>query len=355
MAVNSNIDLNVFIGYNAYQKDVYGVCKSSIWRYDVPPKCTGTISASLGTPTTVTGHDTKFTTELSVGQKITIVDDVSNAANNILTANKTRTIASIESDTSLTVSSAYTHFVDKKGFLNNYENPPYKTNIQKVYVDHSEVTETSRINYSAGEGPDGRGQGKINDLWTRVRNEFESTNHALARFLVPLLSDYEGYSIYMDDDFLWTVSIRELLQFIDPDKAVHVVKHDYTPKNSSKLDGKTQTTYDKKNWSSLMVFNNAHADCKNLTFSNIQTKSAMWMHQLEWTSPSNTGELPVEYNYLVGEYDDTDITPKAIHYTNGGPWLDAYKDCKYANLWNEQKQWRIDHNNAQTTPTMDDL
>jgi hypothetical protein len=28
-----------------------------------------------------------------------------------------------------------------------------------------------------------------------------------------------------------------------------------------------------------------------------------------------------------------DGIPRALHFTNGGPWLNEYKDCEYSNLW----------------------
>jgi len=38
----------------------------------------------------------------------------------------------------------------------------------------------------------------------------------------------------------------------------------------------------KKNWSSLMVFNCSHNDCKNLNLDNINNKSAKWFHRMDW-------------------------------------------------------------------------
>ena len=41
-------------------------------------------------------------------------------------------------------------------------------------------------------------------------------------------------------------------------KAVYCVQHDYRPKERVKMDGKVQTTYPRKNWSSFMLFNCEH-------------------------------------------------------------------------------------------------
>ena len=36
-----------------------------------------------------------------------------------------------------------------------------------------------------------------------------------------------------------------------------------------------------------------------------------------------------------GDEEPADGTPKAIHYTEGGPWFDDYRDCEYADVWNQ--------------------
>ena len=46
------------------------------------------------------------------------------------------------------------------------------------------------------------------------------------------------------------------------------------------------------------------------------------------------GKLPHRWNHLV-DYDPT-IPPdevSLIHFTEGGPYFDDYKECSYADLW----------------------
>ena len=31
-----------------------------------------------------------------------------------------------------------------------------------------------------------------------------------------------------------------------------------------------------------------------------------------------------------------DGTPRALHYTEGGPWFDGYRDCEYADDWKKE-------------------
>ena len=64
----------------------------------------------------------------------------------------------------------------------------------------------------------------------------------------------------------------------------------------------------------------------------------MWLNYLLWqminTLPDESiGDLPIEWNWLEGEYDKPDVPPAAIHFTNGGPWFDEWQDVDYADLW----------------------
>jgi len=44
------------------------------------------------------------------------------------------------------------------------------------------------------------------------------------------------------------------------------------------------------------------------------------------------GELALEWNWLVGEYAYSPGA-KIVHYTIGGPYFAAYRDCDYAGEW----------------------
>jgi len=54
------------------------------------------------------------------------------------------------------------------------------------------------------------------------------------------------------------------------------------------------------------------------------------LHGFKWTNKS-IGSLPATFNALVGYYNLDD--PKAVHFTDGGPWLEGYKDVPYADEW----------------------
>ncbi len=152
------------------------------------------------------------------------------------------------------------------------------------------------------------------NIWYRKRKDTDSTEFSVCRFLVPYLSDYEGWSVFMDDDFYWNVNPLELQDFCDDSYSVLVCKHNYDPKQDIKWGDLKQFKYRKKNWSSLMLFNNSHPDCKKLSVESVNEDVALDLHQFKWTN--NVGSIPLEYNFLVGEYDNIE-TAKALHYTNG--------------------------------------
>lgn len=172
-------------------------------------------------------------------------------------------------------------------------------------------------------------------LYTRERGKFESTEFSMTRFLVPYLSNYEGISIFMDCDMLCQADLTDLLIYplAHPSKAVHVCQHDYQPKTMLKFLHQPQTTYERKNWSSLMVFNNS--ECRALTPDYVNTATGLELHRFKWLKDEQIGVLPLEWNHLVSEYSPNEKA-KMLHFTNGGPWFEAYRDCDQADVWNQE-------------------
>ena len=175
-------------------------------------------------------------------------------------------------------------------------------------------------------------QGQLKGLYRRERGPTESTEFSLTRFLVPALSEFRGWSIFMDCDMLCRADIAGLAREIErqPDKAVLVCQHDYVPKTQRKFLGHVQTKYPRKNWSSLMLFNNAR--CRALSADYVNGASGLELHRFAWTDDATIGALPLEWNWLVGEYD-YNAAAKIVHYTIGGPYFDAYRSCDYADEW----------------------
>jgi hypothetical protein len=180
-------------------------------------------------------------------------------------------------------------------------------------------------------------QSQLKGIYTRPRGPTESTEFSLTRFLVPALSGHRGWSIFMDCDMLCRADIAELQAHIDRqrDKAVLVCQHDYVPRTERKFLDQVQTKYPRKNWSSLMVFNNER--CRKLTPEYVNSASGLELHRFAWLDDSLIGSLPLEWNWLVGEYP-FNARARVVHFTLGGPYFEDYRDCDYADEWRAEYQ-----------------
>jgi hypothetical protein len=169
-------------------------------------------------------------------------------------------------------------------------------------------------------------------IYTRQEDYLASTEFTITRFLTPYLSDYCGVSIFMDCDMLVQIDMKKILREIDYKDPVTCVQHlPYKPKSNYKMDGKAQTEYPKKNWSSFMVFNCGHPSLKsNLSLNVINSQTPKYLHRMEWAT--SIGNLSHSWNYLSGYYKDIE-NPNVIHYTDGGPWFDEYKNCEFSENW----------------------
>ena len=177
---------------------------------------------------------------------------------------------------------------------------------------------------------------KLKGVLTRERHPMQSTDFSFSRFLTPYLSDYDGWSIFMDCDMLVLDDIVRLYEMRDDRYAVMVVKHDHVPKESTKFLGEPQTPYQKKNWSSMMLFNNSR--CRALTPEYVNTASGLELHQFKWLSDDGQiGAIPGYWNHLVG-YDPPRKDVSLVHHTLGGPYFNEYSDCEYAEEWRRELQ-----------------
>ena len=171
----------------------------------------------------------------------------------------------------------------------------------------------------------------IRNHFIRDKQSNQSTEFAFSRFMVPYLSNYEGWSIFMDCDMLLRTDINELWKLKDEDYAVMCVKHDYEPKQDVKFRGAKNEKFPKKNWSSLMLMNNAK--CKLLTPEYVRTASGLELHQFKWLeSERDIGAIPKTWNWLVGEYEYNPLANN-VHFTLGGPYFYDYVNCDYSKEW----------------------
>lgn len=182
-----------------------------------------------------------------------------------------------------------------------------------------------------------------------------STDFSFSRFLVPHICRRHGITqaLFMDCDFLFYEDPMKMMNLIDPTVAVSVVKHRFTPKESVKMDGVAQTQYARKLWSSLMVFNISHPDCNTLTPEVVNSSPGSYLHGFEWTN--SIGEIDETWNWLPYHSPTTRYAyenPKAVHFTEGGPWFPLYKDVPFGSAWEAEKRL-VTHEYDKWSQTLD--
>jgi lipopolysaccharide biosynthesis glycosyltransferase len=174
---------------------------------------------------------------------------------------------------------------------------------------------------------------QLEGIFTRDKDAKQTTDFSFTRFLVPYLNNYEGWSLFMDCDILMLDDIAKLWELRDDKYAVMCVKHDHQPKETVKFLGQVQSSYPKKNWSSVMLFNNAK--CKALTPDYVNTASGLDLHRFNWLENEDlVGAIPPRWNHLVDYQEAEPIENLSnLHYTIGGPWFEDFKNCGYSEPW----------------------
>lgn len=173
-------------------------------------------------------------------------------------------------------------------------------------------------------------------IYTRAIDPLSSTEFTFTRFLVPYLSDYTGWAVFVDCDFVFVDDVKKLFDEADNKYAVMVVKHNYSPSEGLKMDGCKQLPYPRKNWSSTILWNCGHPLNRKLTPDIVNTETGQFLHRFQWLNDEKIGELQPEWNWLVNWYrEPKDGSPKAIHYTEGGPWFKEYRRCQYHKVWKQ--------------------
>lgn len=176
-------------------------------------------------------------------------------------------------------------------------------------------------------------------LWDVMSGAPMSTTFAVSRFFIPHLQPRGGLALFMDCDILVRSNLEKVFKLARPRYAVMVVKHQYQPSETQKMDGQAQTKYARKNWSSFCLWNLDHPAHKKLTLEVLNTWPGRDLHAFKWLEDDEIGELPIEYNYLCG-VTDSEVDPKCVHFTLGGPWFPGYEEVEYADEWrHELTEW----------------
>ena len=149
--------------------------------------------------------------------------------------------------------------------------------------------------------------------------------------MVPYLSGYKGWAIFMDCDMLFRSDIKELWDMRDTKYSVMCCKHDYEPKQGIKFRGAKNEKFPKKNWSSFMMMNNML--CDKLTPDYVNTATGLELHQFKWLKNEDAiSNIPLDWNWLVTEYEYNEKA-KNVHWTLGGPYFEDYARSDYADEW----------------------
>lgn len=169
---------------------------------------------------------------------------------------------------------------------------------------------------------------KKSGFYWRERDPKQSTDFSFTRFLVPFLMNYEGWAIFMDCDMLCQDDIANLWAQKDNKYALMCIKHNHKPTAERKFLGEIQTTYPKKNWSSLMLMN--CSKCNDLTLDYVNTASGLDLHRFNWLeSDKAIGNLSGSWNTLIdSNFKKKSYDASLIHWTLGGPWFKEQRDFK---------------------------
>lgn len=170
-----------------------------------------------------------------------------------------------------------------------------------------------------------------------------STDFSFTRFLVPALALYQGWALYCDCDILFTADLTALFSLANDKYAAMCVKHRHVPVEATKMDGVMQTTYRRKNWSSLVLWNAEHPSNRNvLTVECVNKMPGQWLHAFDWLKDEEIGEIPLTWNWLSGI--DRPLVhggpPCGIHFTLGIPEMAGYENSPHADLWFAERDSR---------------
>ena len=58
----------------------------------------------------------------------------------------------------------------------------------------------------------------LRNFYRRKKGPKDSTEFSISRFLTPYLSDFKGYSLFLDCDFVFKGDVADLLKIINKDK-----------------------------------------------------------------------------------------------------------------------------------------
>ena len=162
-----------------------------------------------------------------------------------------------------------------------------------------------------------------------------STDFANSRFLTPILCQ-EGFALFTDCDVVFQEDPRNMLDDTGAQEhAVYVVKHRHKPVENRKMGGQIQTTYYRKNWSSVMLFDCDMLANHRLSLRDVNERPGRDLHRFYWLNDAEIGELHPRWNWLVNvQPPSVEHSGRGIaHFTLGGPFIAGWKGAPHDDLW----------------------
>jgi lipopolysaccharide biosynthesis glycosyltransferase len=161
-----------------------------------------------------------------------------------------------------------------------------------------------------------------------------SNGFIFSRFLTPYLSNYRDKALFVDGDMVVKGDVAELFEMDMSGLGVRVVKHDYRTTANKKYLGSVNLDYPRKNWSSVILWNNWFAPNSVLTPEYVGNQTGEHLHRFGWLTDEQIGDLPKGWNVLADEPNQAPYNEaKLIHYTLGTCCFDDYRHCQYADDW----------------------
>ena len=81
----------------------------------------------------------------------------------------------------------------------------------------------------------------------------------------------------------------------------------------------------------MVLYNCGHRKYRVLTPEVVNSESGKFLHRFQWLEDCEIGAVPYVWNFLLGHNrvvdGDLSTVPKAIHYTSGGLWVEAWREC----------------------------
>jgi hypothetical protein len=173
-------------------------------------------------------------------------------------------------------------------------------------------------------------------IWDMNSDAPCATEFAISRFFAPILA-MGGWCLFVDADVVFLDDPRKLMRYADARMAVHVVKHAAMAVGAeSKMDGQIQTSYPRKNWSSVVLWNCDHPANQRVNLTMLNQWPGRMLHAFGWLHDDEIGELPAEANWLVG-LQPKPAHPMIAHFTLGTPNMPGLENCEHAELWLKER------------------